>query len=68
MRVIDDDSFTGKNLKTVNLNDGLQYIGEGVFFSMGKIKSVTVPASVTHIGVQAIGYYPVDPDDPFSYP
>lgn len=68
MRVVDDDSFTGKNLKTVNLNDGLQYIGEGVFFSMGKIKSVTVPASVTHIGVQAIGYYPVDPDDPFSYP
>lgn len=68
MRVIDDDSFTGKNLKTVNLNDGLQYIGEGVFFSMGKIKSVTVPASVTHIGVQAVGYYPVDPDDPFSYP
>ena len=68
MRVVDDDSFTGKNLKTVNLNDGLQYIGEGAFFSMGKIKSMTVPASVTHIGEQAIGYYPVDPDDPFSYP
>lgn len=68
MRVIDDDSFTGKNLKTVNLNDGLQYIGEGVFFSMGKIKNMTVPSSVTHIGEQAIGYYPVDPDDPFSYP
>lgn len=65
MRVVDDDSFTGKNLKTVNLNDGLQYIGEGAFFSMGKIKSVTVPASVTHIGVQAIGYYPPDPDNPF---
>ena len=68
MRVVDDDSFTGKNLKTVNLNDGLQYIGEGAFFSMGKIKNMTVPASVTHIGEQAIGYYPVDPDDPFSYP
>lgn len=65
MRVVDDESFTGKNLKTVNLNDGLQYIGEGVFFSMGKIKSVTVPASVTHIGEQAIGYYPPDPDNPF---
>lgn len=68
MRVVDDESFTGKNLKTVNLNDGLQYIGEGAFFSMGKIKNMTVPASVTHIGEQAIGYYPVDPDDPFSYP
>lgn len=68
MRVVDDDSFTGKNLKTVNLNDGLQYIGEGAFFSMGKIKSMTVPSSVTHIGVQAIGYYPPDPDNPFSYP
>lgn len=65
MRVIDDDSFTGKNLKTVNLNDGLQYIGEGAFFSMGKIKNMTVPASVTYIGVQAIGYYPPDPDNPF---
>ena len=64
MRVVDDDSFTGKNLKTVNLNGGLQYIGEGTFFSMGKIKNMTVPASVTHIGEQAIGYYPVDPDDP----
>ena len=64
MRVVDDDSFTGKNLKTVNLNGGLQYIGEGAFFSMGKIKNMTVPASVTHIGEQAIGYYPVDPDDP----
>ena len=65
MRVVDDESFTGKNLKTVNLNDGLQYIGEGAFFSMGKIKSMTVPASVTYIGVQAIGYYPPDPDNPF---
>lgn len=65
MRVIDDESFTGKNLKTVNLNDGLQYIGEDVFFSMGKIKNMTVPASVTYIGVQAIGYYPPDPDNPF---
>ncbi len=64
MRVVDDDSFTGKNLKTVNLNDGLKYIGEGVFFSMGNIKNMTVPASVTHIGEQAIGYYPPDPDDP----
>lgn len=68
MRVVDDESFTGKNLKTVNLNDGLQYIGEGAFFSMGKIKNMTVPASVTYIGVQAIGYYPPDPDNPFSYP
>lgn len=68
MRVVDDDSFTGKNLKTVNLNNGLQYIGDGVFFSMGKINNMTVPASVTHIGEHAIGYYPVDPDDPFSYP
>lgn len=65
MRVIDDESFTSKVLKTVNLNDGLQYIGEDAFFSMGKIKSVTVPASVTYIGVQAIGYYPPDPDNPF---
>lgn len=65
MRIIGDDSFTSKVLKTVNLNDGLQYIGEGAFFSYGKIKNMTVPASVTHIGVQAIGYYPPDPDNPF---
>lgn len=64
MRIIGDDSFTSKVLKTVNLNDGLQAIGEGAFFSYGKIKNMTVPASVTHIGEQAIGYYPVDPDDP----
>lgn len=65
MRIIGDDSFTSKVLKTVNLNDGLQAIGEGAFFSYGKIKNMTVPASVTYIGVQAIGYYPPDPDDPF---
>lgn len=65
MRIIGDDSFTSKVLKTVNLNDGLQAIGEGAFFSYGKIKSVTVPASVTYIGEYAIGYYPPDPDNPF---
>lgn len=65
MRIIGDDSFTSKVLKTVNLNDGLQAIGEGAFFSYGKIKNMTVPASVTYIGEQAIGYYPPDPDDPF---
>lgn len=68
MRVVDDDSFTGKNLKNVNLNDGLQYIGDGVFFSLGNINSMEVPASVTHIGEHAIGYYPTDIDDPFSFP
>ena len=66
MRVVDDDSFTGKNLKTVNLNNGLQYIGEGVFFSLGNIKSMTIPASVTHIGARSIGYYITDADDPFT--
>lgn len=66
MRIIGDDSFTSKVLKTVNLNDGLQAIGEGVFFSYGKIKSIKVPASVTHIGSYAIGYYPPVPDDPFT--
>lgn len=66
MRVVDDDSFTGKNLKTVNLNEGLQYIGEGVFFSLGNIKSMKVPASVTYIGARSIGYYTTDPDDPFT--
>lgn len=65
MRIIGDDSFTSKVLKTVNLNDGLQAIGEGAFFSYGKIKNMTVPASVTYIGEYAIGYYPPDPDDPF---
>lgn len=65
MRIIGEDSFTSKVLKTVNLNDGLQAIGEGAFFSYGKIKNMTVPSSVTHIGEQAIGYYPPDPDNPF---
>lgn len=65
MRIIGDDSFTSKVLKTVNLNDGLQAIGEDAFFSYGKIKNMTVPASVTYIGEYAIGYYPPDPDDPF---
>lgn len=65
MRIIGDDSFTSKVLKTVNLNDGLQAIGEGAFFSYGKIKNMTVPASVTYIGEHAIGYYPPDPDDPY---
>ena len=66
MRVVDDDSFTGKKLKTVNLNNGLQYIGEGAFFSLGNIKSITIPASVTHIGARSIGYYTTDADDPFT--
>ena len=66
MRVVADSSFTGKKLKTVNLNDGLQYIGEGVFFSLGNIKSMKVPASVTHIGAKSIGYYTTNPEDHFT--
>ena len=50
----------------MHLNEGLQALDEGAFFSYGAGKGVKVPASVAYIGPQAIGYCPVDPDIPFA--
>lgn len=51
--------FGEGNLASVELNDGLQVIGYGAFFSQ-PIKEITIPASVTKIGDEAIGYYALD--------
>ena len=41
-------------------------LDEGAFFTYGKGKGVTIPASVAYIGYQAFGYCPVDPENPFG--
>ena len=53
-------------LKAIHLNDGLRVLDEGAFFTSGKGKGVTIPASVAYIGYQAFGYCPVDPENPFA--
>lgn len=41
-------------------------LDEGAFFTYGKGKGVTIPASVAYIGYQEFGYCPVDPENPFA--
>lgn len=66
MRHIGQHAFASRKLKNAYLNVGLRAIEEGAFFSMGDIKSITIPESVTFIDSYSIGYYPPDPDDPLT--
>ena len=63
VRFVGNNAFSAPNIKAIHLNDGLRVLDEGAFFTYGKGKGVTVPASVIYIGWQALGWRPVDPDD-----
>lgn len=53
---IADGSFSGfSNLKTVNLENGLTYIGNAAFSSTA-IETIEIPESVTSIGASAFAY------------
>ncbi len=66
VRFVGNNAFSAPNIKAIHLNDGLRVLDEGAFFTYGKGKGVTVPASVIYIGPQALGWSPVDPDDFFG--
>lgn len=66
VRFVGSNAFSAPNIKAIHLNDGLRVLDEGAFFTYGKGKGVTVPASVIYIGPQAFGYCPVEPDNPFG--
>ena len=66
VRYVGSNAFSAPNIRAIHLNDGLRALDEGAFFTYGKGSGVTIPASVTYIGVQAFGYCPIDPDDPFA--
>lgn len=63
VRFVGSNAFSAPSIKAIHLNDGLRVLDEGAFFTYGKGKGVTVPASVIYIGPQALGWRPVDPDD-----
>ena len=51
---IPDDAFSDcKKLVDVQLNDGLQVIGERAFYYCVALRSVTVPSTVTELGEEA---------------
>lgn len=58
---IEEHAFFGSSskfwLKTLNLSEGLEYIGEGAFYSNG-IENLTIPASVDTIAKSAFLYSP----------
>ncbi len=62
-RFIGSNAFSAPNIKAIHLNDGLRVLDEGAFFTYGEGGGVTVPASVIHIGPQALGWRPIDPND-----
>ena len=63
VRFVGDNAFSAPNIRAIHLNDGLRVLDEGAFFTYGKGSGVTIPASVTYIGPQALGWCPIDPDD-----
>ena len=66
VRFVGSNAFSAPYIKAIHLNDGLRVLDEGAFFTYGKDKGVTIPASVAYIGYQAFGYCPVDPENPFG--
>lgn len=66
VRFVGNNAFSAPHIKAIHLNDGLRVLDEGAFFTYGKGKGVTIPASVAYIGHQAFGYCPVDPDNEFA--
>lgn len=66
VRYVGSNAFSGTALKAIHLNNGLRVLEEGAFFSGGAGKGVTIPASVTYLGAQCLGYYPPEPDNPFG--
>ena len=66
VRYVGSNAFSAPNIRAIHLNDGLRVLDEGAFFTYGKGSGVTIPASVTYIGAQALGWCPIDPDDPFA--
>lgn len=66
VRFVGSNAFSAPYIKAIHLNDGLRVLDEGAFFTYGKGKGVTIPASVAYIGYQAFGYCPVDPENPFG--
>ena len=66
VRYVGDNAFSSTSLKAIHLNNGLRVLEEGAFFSYGAGKGVTIPSSVTYLGPKCLGYYPLDPDDPFG--
>lgn len=59
-RFVGADALTGEHLKAVHLNDGLEVIEEGAFFSGTGLQGVQIPASVHYIGYHALGWAPSD--------
>ena len=66
VRFVGENAFSSKALKAIHLNDGLRVLEESAFFSYGEGKGVTVPKSVTYLGTHCLGYYPPEPDNPYS--
>lgn len=66
VRYVGSNAFSAPNIRAIHLNDGLRVLDEGAFFTYGKGSGVTIPASVTYIGVQAFGYCPIEPENPFG--
>jgi hypothetical protein len=54
IRYIAENAFVGcANLGTIELNEGLQYIGNNAFSNNHCLKGISIPASVTYIGENA---------------
>ena len=57
IKKIGDHAFwDNRKLKTVTLNEGLEYIGSGAFEDVELLETITIPSTVTYIGDMALAY------------
>ncbi len=50
-------SFNGSAIKSIEIPSGVKEIRFGAFYDHTNLKTITIPASVTEIGYQAVGYF-----------
>ncbi len=55
MKTIDQEAFFNAQLRSADLNDGLETIGDRAF-SVSHVAGITIPASVKSIGEGAFDY------------
>lgn len=66
--MVTEPRLNDSTINRIDLPNGLKYVGPIAFLGFTSLKSISIPASVDHIGDYAFGYcWDTDIDDPIDY-